>query len=175
MTEQQATLAAQEGDAEAFGWLVRRYERLAFGHALALLGRREDARDAVQDSFLAAYRALRRFDAGRPFFPWFYVILRNRCRSLLRGRRPAEPLDESCLAVSDERDPEETNEVRRALWRLPDEDREILVLKYLDGRRYHEIAEMLGLAMGTVSSRLHAARRRLADALKRSRELEPQT
>ena len=49
------------------------------------------------------------------------------------------------------------------------------MLKYLDGRRYHEIAEMLGLAMGTVSSRLHAARRRLSDALKRSRELEPQT
>jgi len=175
VTEPQVILAAQEGDADAFGLLVGRYERTAYGHALALLGRREEARDALQDSFLAAYRAIRRFDPARPFFPWFYVILRNRCRSMLRARKQNEPLDETRLAVTPTDAGQEAEGLRRALCRLPTEDREILLLKYVEGHRYKEIAEMLDIPVGTVTSRLHTARRRLAESLQRSNRVEART
>jgi RNA polymerase sigma-70 factor, ECF subfamily len=166
MSDRELILAAQAGDAEAFGQLVTRYQRAAYGHAVALLGRREDARDAMQDGFLAAFRTLRGLDPSRPFFPWFYVILRNRCLSILRRRRPSQPLNECCTAPASGGD-RRIDEIRQALSRLPAEDREILVLKYIDKRRYDEIAAMLGIPPGTVASRLHAARCRLA-ALVRS-------
>jgi RNA polymerase sigma-70 factor (ECF subfamily) len=175
VTEPQVIQAAREGDADAFALLVGRYERTAYGHALALLGGREQAKDAVQDSFMAAYRAIRRFDPDRPFFPWFYVILRNRCRSMLRDRRHNEPLDEACLAVTPRNTGEEVEELRRALCKLPAEDREILLLKYIEGHRYKQIAEMLDVPVGTVTSRLHTARRRLAELLERHRKLEAGT
>lgn len=84
MSDRELISAAQAGDADAFGQLVVRYQRAAYGHAMSLLGNREETRDAMQDSFLAAFRALRGLDRNRPFFPWFYVILRNRCLSILR-------------------------------------------------------------------------------------------
>lgn len=166
MTDRELILAARAGDSEAFGRLVVKYQRAAYGHALALLGQSEDARDAVQDSFLAAFRALRRKDPDRSFFPWLYVILRNRCFSILRSRRTAQPLDESCIPAADASPSDDTIAVRRALSRVSPEHREVLVLKYIDGRRYREMAEMLGIPIGTVTSRLHAARRRLAERLR---------
>jgi tetratricopeptide (TPR) repeat protein len=69
----------RSGNPEVFRILVERYQAKAFAHALTLLGHREDALDAVQDSFLAAFRAIGGFDISREFYPWLYVILRNRC------------------------------------------------------------------------------------------------
>ncbi len=172
MTDCELVLAAQAGDADAFGQLVVKHQQAAYGHAVALLGEREAAQDAVQDGFLAAFRALRRLDADRPFFPWFYVILRNRCYSILRQKRTTQPLDESCLPAADNTTSEDSARLRQALTRLPVEDREILVLKYFDGRRYRQIAQMVGIPVGTVTSRLHAARRRLRDQLRDDRSLE---
>ncbi|MBN1346394.1 MAG: hypothetical protein JXQ73_27145 [Phycisphaerae bacterium] len=118
MTDQELILAARAGDLEAFGLLVSRYQRTAYGHALALLGEREQARDAVQDSFLAAFRALPRLEPSRPFFGWLYVVLRNRCFSILRSRRRALPLDESYVAASSESSGEDTVDIRVALGKL---------------------------------------------------------
>ena len=172
MSDRELITAAQAGDAEAFGQLVVRYQRAACGHAIAILGRREEVRDVIQDSFLAAFRALRGLDPGRPFFPWFYVILRNRCLSILRKRRRERPLDECCVAAAEEDARPEIEELRRALSRMPVEEREILVLKYIDNRPYSEIAEMLGVPPGTVASRLHAARSRLASLIRRDADVE---
>jgi RNA polymerase sigma-70 factor (ECF subfamily) len=171
-TDRELVLAAQAGDADAFGHLVARHQRAAYGHAVALLGRREAAQDALQDSFLAAFRALRQLAPERPFFPWFYVILRNRCFSMLRSRRVTESLDESCVSIADPSPNQDVADVREALSQLSAEDREILVLKYIDGHRYRQIAELLGVPIGTVTSRLHAARRRLADQLRERRNVE---
>ena len=66
------------GDREAFRHLVERYQTEALGHALTIVGDREDALDVVQEAFLDAYRALDRFQSSRKFYPWFYVMLRNR-------------------------------------------------------------------------------------------------
>ena len=76
----------RDGDADAFRALVERYEREAIAHARSILGHREDALDMVQEAFFDAYRALDRFDCQREFYPWFYVILRNRCYQLLKSR-----------------------------------------------------------------------------------------
>jgi RNA polymerase sigma-70 factor, ECF subfamily len=172
MSDRELITAAQAGDAEAFGQLVVRYQRAAYGHAISLLGRREEAGDAMQDSFLAAFRALRGLDPERPFFPWFYVILRNRCLSTLRRRRHEQPLDGCCVAAVEKDAGPRVEELRQALSQMPVEDREILVLKYIDGRPYREIAEMLGIPAGTVASRLHAARCRLTAMIRRDDDQE---
>src|ERR1039458_1253403 len=72
------------GERDAFGNLVLRYQTEAVGHATAILGNPEDAREAVQEAFLDAFCALARFDLTRRFYPWFYALLRNRCFRLIR-------------------------------------------------------------------------------------------
>jgi RNA polymerase sigma-70 factor (ECF subfamily) len=70
-----------KGDREAFRFLVERYQSQAVGHALTILGSREDALDATQEAFVDAFQSLKKFDRTRRFYPWFYVLLRNRCTS----------------------------------------------------------------------------------------------
>src|SRR6185503_18744499 len=72
-----------DGDMESFRYLVERYQNQAVGHATAVLGNREDALDAVQEAFVDAFRAIDKFDSSRRFYPWFYVLLRNRCFKML--------------------------------------------------------------------------------------------
>ena len=81
------------GELEAFGLVVRRYQAEAIGHAMTILRHREDALDAVQEAFVSALAAIDRFDPSRPFYPWFYTILRNRCWS-----HAAQVLNSQCLA-----------------------------------------------------------------------------
>jgi RNA polymerase sigma-70 factor (ECF subfamily) len=155
------------GQTEAFGELVRQYQSQALGHALTLLGNLPDALDAVQDAFVAAYEALGRFDASRKFYPWFCTILRHRCYKVLtsRRRRPATAIDDIQLLAppADETLGEETAVVQRVLQELAPEDRELLVLKHLEGLTYEELAQRLGVTAGTVMSRLYHARRRFRE------------
>lgn len=154
----------QAGHRDAYRGLVERYQRQAMGHALTLLGQREDALDAVQEAFCDAYRALPRFDLSRRFYPWFYVMLRNRCyRLLTRSRRPA-PASEPLLETASDVDLEA---LELALGALDAEDRELITLKHLDGLTYDALAERLGIPAGTVMSRLYHARRRLRAQLTR--------
>jgi RNA polymerase sigma-70 factor (ECF subfamily) len=168
MDDVAAIRACQAGDRDAFRFLVERYQREALGHALALVGNREDARDAVQEAFLDAFRAVATLDAARPFYPWLYVLLRNRCYKLLAGRKrrhaeslPAEPL----LAVPAPERAGEVGALEEALGRLSAEDRELITLKHLDGLSYEQLAQRLAVPPGTVMSRLYHARRRLRDRL----------
>jgi RNA polymerase sigma-70 factor (ECF subfamily) len=155
------------GDRTAFGTLVLRYQAEAVGHATAILGNPEDARDAVQEAFLDAFRALARFDLARRFYPWFYTMLRNRCFRLARVRRncPAVDLETVVLADAPGVSIEETIALDMALRQLSPEDREIVTLRHLDGLSYQELAERLDIPSGTVMSRLFYARRRLRDLL----------
>lgn len=165
------------GDARFYEPLVRAYEPPGLRLAVAMLGNMEDARDALQDAFVKAYEALHRFDLRRPFGPWFYQILRNQCRDALRSRQARfrlEALDERLeLRPADgERGPERARQkaaARELLWkaleRIGDEHREILVLKELQGFRYNEIAKVLEIPEGTVASRLYHARRALKTVL----------
>lgn len=175
--ERELIRKCKAGDAQFYEPLVRAYEPSGLRLATAMLGNLEDARDALQDSFVKAYEALHRFDLRRPFGPWFFQILRNHCRDVLRSRQARAKLetrDERLeLRPADiEKGPERLQQKAAAkslLWealeRIGEEHREILVLKELQGFRYNEIAQVLDIPEGTVASRLFHARRALKDAL----------
>jgi RNA polymerase sigma-70 factor, ECF subfamily len=150
------------GEKEAFRFLVERYQSQAVAHAVTILGNREDALDAVQEAFVDAYQNLKKFDAERRFYPWFYVLLRNRCFKMTAKRKQTENVEETeILAPQNGVSREDTLALEKALLALTAEDREIIALKYLDGFSYDEIAEHLQIPKGTVMSRLFYARKQL--------------
>ena len=137
--------------------------------------------DLAQEAFIAAYRAIDQFTLGRPFYPWLRGILVNRCKVHLRTRRRAFARSKAAaerpgnwvLGAEVSPSPERrrtTDLVRRAMDTLSADDREILVLKHMEGHSYDELAEALGIGSGTVASRLYRARARLKEALE---ELDP--
>ena len=165
MDDQAAIKRCQTGEVNAFRHIVEQYQTEAMGHALAILRNREDAKDAVQEAFVRAFRALNRFDTGRRFYPWFYTILRNCCYKLAARRPPqrsqSDQRSEVFVEPRNEDGERESRLLDKALLRLSAEDRELLTLKHLDGLRYAELAERLRIPAGTVMSRLYHARRRL--------------
>ncbi len=166
MDDQAAIEKCLKGEKEAFRYLVERYQAQAVGHGAAILGNREDALDAVQEAFIDAFQSLKNFDRTRRFYPWFYVLLRNRCYKLIAKRREAESVEDmEILAPPSTVSNEERIGLERALFSLSKEDREIITLKYLDGLSYDEIAEYLEIPRGTVMSRLFYARRQLQTKL----------
>lgn len=175
--ERELVRKCKAGDARFFEPLVRAYEQPGMRVALGMMGNADDARDALQDAFVKTFKALNRFDLSRAFGPWFFQILRNQCRDLLRSRQArfrVESLDEG-LELRSDHDQEGTDrsasrhEARALLWkgleRIGEEHREIIVLKELQGFRYSEIASILEIPEGTVASRLYHARRALKEAL----------
>ena len=165
MDDAAAIRACRAGSVDAFRHLVDRYQRRALAHARLLTRNEADAADAAQDAFLDAYRGISAFDASRPFYAWFYVLLRNRCfkqRSRL-GTRP-----ESGVLPDVAGDPDVSPEhldLWRAIGRLPPQDAELIVLKHIEGWTYEELATALRVPRGTVMSRLYAARQRLQAGL----------
>jgi RNA polymerase sigma-70 factor (ECF subfamily) len=161
MDDAEAIRRCQDGEVEAFRHLVYRYQRRALAHARALTGNDADAADTVQSAFLDAFRHLQRFDERREFYPWFYVLLRNRCFKNARPQdRPGadEPVEPAAPAVHSR---EDLYDLRTALDRLRADERELIVLKHLDGWTYDELADRLEIPRGTVMSRLFHARQRL--------------
>ena len=166
------------GDARFYEPLVRAYEPQGLRMALGMMGNSDDARDALQEAFVKAFQALERFDASRPFGPWFFQILRNQCRDLLRRRQArfrVEVVSDGLLDSAPDTGPSsairqrQRVEARRLLWkaleRLPEDQREVLVLKELQGLRYQEIASIVDIPEGTVASRLFSARQALKETL----------
>jgi RNA polymerase sigma-70 factor (ECF subfamily) len=157
------------GDAGAFEDLVRRHEQRIYNLCLRMLGRPEDARDATQDTFLTALRKLGSFRGDAAFSTWLHRVAVNACFDILRkrGRRAEEPLPED--PGPGPGDVAETAadvvDVQAALLRVPEEFRAVLVLHDVQDLPYDEIAEILGIPMGTVKSRLHRGRLALAALL----------
>jgi RNA polymerase sigma-70 factor (ECF subfamily) len=165
------------GDRGAFGELVRRHERRVYNLALRMLGREEDARDATQDAFLSALRKLPGFRGEAAFTTWVHRITVNACYDVLRRRR-REPLSAPAREDGGEAaGPEPTTEdhgeatatavdVQRALLLVPQDYRAVLVLHDAQDMAYQEVAEVLGIPVGTVKSRLHRGRVALGRALR---------
>ncbi len=114
----------------------------------------------MQEAFLDAFQALPRFDTSRRFYPWFYTLLRNRCFRLLRKRVQTESLDGAVILSGSV---EDTIALERALLKLAPEDRELILMRGMDGLSYQELAAWLGIPRGTVMSRLFHARRKLRE------------
>jgi RNA polymerase sigma-70 factor (ECF subfamily) len=135
----------------------------AAGYAIAILRNRADAEEAVQEAATRGCQAFARYDAGRPFKGWWFTILRNCCLDLVRERRrpPMVSLGGQEVAAQPPRE-EPWEGLAQALDRLSPAHREILMLRYFGDCSYRDIAIALGIPEGTVMSRLHAARLRLA-------------
>ena len=168
---------------EAFESLVKRYMKDAYRIALGLVGNQDDAMELSQEAFYRAYRHLDLLQPGRQFFPWFYQILRNLCFSHLRRRRlrratelpqvegcePAAAGDDGfrpdAIAEHDER----KDAVWRAVGRLSETHREIIILRHFENLTYEKIAQTLMCNPGTVMSRLYHARKRLKEILEQEK------
>jgi RNA polymerase sigma-70 factor (ECF subfamily) len=170
MDDQAAIERCRAGDSEAFRHIVEHYQAEAIGHATAILGNREDALDAVQEAFIDAFKACNQIDLSRRFYPWFYVILRNRCYKLAYGRKKREmssSAEMEILAPVASIRPEDSMLLEQAVLELASEDRELITLRHLDGLSYQELAERFEVPQGTIMSRLYHARKKLRDKLTR--------
>lgn len=162
------------GDLDAFGDLVRLYERPVFNLAYRMLGNSVEAEDASQEAFMKAYSNLHRYDPERPFKTWLLSITSNHCIDRLRKRRLTylsidEPLPPHPALVSNNEDPEaaaiaseRSAEVQTLLETLPDEYRLVVILRYWYDLSYAEIAYMLETTESAIKSRLFRARQTLA-------------
>jgi RNA polymerase sigma-70 factor (ECF subfamily) len=160
------------GDAAAFDTLVGRYLPRAFAVAFRVMGQKEDAEDLVQEAFMAVLQRIDRFEAGRPFAPWFFRLLVNRGLNARKARalRVVDEIPETAAnpAVGPDRDAEraELNDrLRLAMLTLPERQRLIVEMFELEGFAGPEIAEILEISDGTVRWHLHEARKTLRKAL----------
>lgn len=171
--ESSLLLQAQQGDQQAFTHLVEMYQKPVFNLCYRMLGSVEDAEDAAQETFLKAYRSMRRYDRSRPFSTWLLSIAAHHCIDQIRRRRyPVVNIED--LPVPDVPDSspgmetslarkEEQRMVRSLLERLEATDRAAVVMYYWYDFSYQEISQALGLTESAVKSRLHRARRAMAD------------
>ncbi len=176
----------QKGSKADFQILVERYQQRAFAVAFQILKRHEDAQDVVQESFVKAYLSIDSFQGTSSFFTWFYRIVVNMAIDFRRkmGRKdretisfdveerdvieqnissglalqPENPLDSSLRA-------EQARQINKVLGEISEDHRAVIVLREVEGLRYEQIADVLGISKGTVMSRLHYARKRLQQLL----------
>ena len=175
--------SARRGDYAAFETLVKKHTSRVFYHSMKFLNRQEDAEDILQETFLQAFRGLGAFRGDASFLTWLLKIATNNCLMKLRSNKRADlvsldkpvEIDGSELPreivdwsnnPSTQRMEEETREyLERALSRLPEDKRLVLVLKDVEGFSNQEIAETLGMSVAAVKSRLHRARLAARDLL----------
>lgn len=162
-------LRLQDGDAEAFEPLVARTQRSAYRLSYSVAQDHHLCQDAVQDAYLSVLQNIRQLRDPGAFTTWFTRIVINRCKKLLKQKRPQSLSEvvEAGQGPSTDGLEEKTGrrlQLKKALLRLTDTDRTILSLREVQGYSYEEIAEILDIPMGTVKSRVANARRRLIQA-----------
>ncbi len=180
-SDEQIVEQALAGNAEAFGEIVRRWERRIYALSYGILGREEEARDATQETFLAAFRSLRNFRGEAKVSSWLHRIAVNQCitrqrRARVRSETALEDetdydgatedgssffaqAAESPVVAAESR--ERTEVVRRAVNALPQELRQVILMKEFEELTFQEIAEALDLPLSTVKSRLYTALKQL--------------
>lgn len=179
LSDEQLVELYRHGRTKAFEALVERYRQELFHFLVRVLGNRASADDIFQETFLQVHLSIETFDPTRRFKPWLFTIAANKARDQLRRnhRRPESPLmasvdpnggdeDRQFVDLMENALPPPTEEiersetqglVRQTVAAMPEHLREILVLAYFHRFPYQEIAQMLGIPLGTVKSRLHAA------------------
>jgi RNA polymerase sigma-70 factor, ECF subfamily len=182
--ERELVRLAQNGTDAAFEELVRRNQQRVFALVSGILRRREDVEDVAQQVFLKAFVSIKRFDMRAAFSTWLYKIAVNECWDYLRKKKVRPLVYESDLSeeqvarldgvVSADRPPVTPSEraeakdlLERMLEKLPEQDRQLLVLKEIEGFSVQELAEVLDLNVNTVKVRLFRARGRLMDVYRR--------
>nr|WP_325297971.1 sigma-70 family RNA polymerase sigma factor [uncultured Dysosmobacter sp.] len=181
--EQNWIEAARQGDQDAFAQLVRLYEKRVFALTLRMCKNPEDAAEAAQEAFLAAWQGLRFFRGESSFSTWLYRLASNASVDLLRreGRHRAAAgpslddaelnLDVPAPAASPQEQAERSElreQIEAGLAALPPDYRQVLILREIHQRTYDEIADILSLDLGTVKSRISRGRKQLRNFLLRS-------
>lgn len=168
MSESDASLVRRvlEGESRAYEVLVERYRPRLGRYAVRMLGNRADAEDAVQDTFVRAYRSLAGCNGDPGFGPWVFGILVNRCRTyaarLSRTRKVLvssdAAFDAASSAVSPERSEALRDAIHRALEQLPQEQREAFLLKHVEDLSYEMMESVTGVRAATLRMRVFRAR-----------------
>ena len=181
--DRELVAAAKSGDRHAFGKLVERYQRRVYALTYGIVRQREDAWDVAQEAFVKAYRNLSRFEGNSAFYTWLYRIAYNLSIDALREKARRETVDvqegrilEEALVKSGRKahaHPDEmaarrelSTVLQRAMSKLSEKHRAIIVLREIEGLSYEEMAEVLGISKGTVMSRLFHARQNLQSLLR---------
>lgn len=167
LDDQTLVAAVLSGRGDAFATLVERYERAVYHLAYRTLRDPEEARDAGQEAFFKAYRSLRTFKPGAKFSTWIFSITYHACcdRLARRKRYSSEELPERADPSAGPEDEaisgDEARRLRSAISALPEKYRTVITLYHLQGRQYDEIAQVLGIPMGTVKTHLFRAKEQL--------------
>jgi len=182
LNDEQLVEQAVSSDDDAFAEIIRRWDRKIFALCFGMMGREEDARDAVQETFVSAYRNLGSFRGDAKVSSWLHRIAVNQCLTIKRRRkaRPEELFDDrdsgedNRFVDSPRRSPSLTTEqverlkiVRHAVGSLPTDLRQVIVMKEFEEMTFQEISETLELPLSTVKSRLYTALKQLKMKLER--------
>ncbi len=183
LTDEQLVELAVSDDSEAFGEIVRRWERKIFALCFGMLGREDDARDAAQEAFIAAYRNLASFRGDAKVSSWLHRIAVNQCLTTKRRQKTRaedflgdeEGAEERAFVASPHLSPARTTEkverlnlVRQAVGALPSDLRQVIVMKEFEEMTFQEISDALELPLSTVKSRLYTALKQLRMRLERT-------
>ncbi|MEO0124172.1 MAG: sigma-70 family RNA polymerase sigma factor [candidate division WOR-3 bacterium] len=164
--------AVKDGDCEAFGPLIERYKIPIYRLVYRMVRNRDDAEDLVQEIFIKAYNGIKGFKSGNRFFPWLSRIAVNHTLNYIKKEKKVEvqPLEWAENYDDGKNDPVEIvgqkmlkEKIARAMARLPEEYRIILILRVEEELSYEEISQSLNIPRGTVMSRLARARQRLRE------------
>jgi RNA polymerase sigma-70 factor (ECF subfamily) len=182
LTDEQLVELAVSEEPEAFGEIVKRWDRKIFALCFGMLGREDEARDAAQETFISAYRNLSRFRGEAKVSSWLHRIAVNQCLTVKRRQktRSEEFIDEEkneeerYFVAPEGQSPSratEANErltlVRQAVTSLPSDLRQVVVMKEFEDMTFQEISETLDVPLSTVKSRLYTALRQLKMKLER--------
>lgn len=176
--EYQLILAAKKGSRKAFADLMKVYARKVYYAAYSFVKNADDAADISQEVFLKAYTSLDNFDENRSFFPWIYCITRNlSLNRLKRHENRNTGLPEYDFIAGNYTEPEEEllkkeelGLLRNAINSLPENFRQIIILKHIEECTYDDISEILDIPKGTVMSRLYNARQKLREILEQQEQ-----
>jgi RNA polymerase sigma-70 factor (ECF subfamily) len=162
-SEREILELVKKGNREAYQEIVSRYMKTAYYIALGLVHNHQDALDLSQEAFVKAFRRIKSFDAGKPFFPWFYQLMKNLCVDHLKRTIRRKEISLDGIQVLEQE--KEDKEMKKALWKgieeLTFEQREVIILRYFRQFSYQEISETIGKPIGTVMSSLYYAKKRL--------------
>ncbi len=178
LSDEQLVIRCLGGEQAAFEVLVERYQRQIFSLAYRLHGDYDEAKDLAQEAFIRIYQELPNFDTERRFFPWMYRVAQNACINSLR-KLPKESLTDDGQPEYDKRqlgeDPaqsyvnrEYAQELALLLQEMPENYRQPILLKYIEGLSYQEISEKLDLSISTIESRLFRGRKFLRKLLEKT-------
>lgn len=172
MDEEAIVRKCQRGDLKAYRMIYKRYEQPFLRTAFRMLGRQQEAEDALQDTFLKLYRRIHHYKSGSRFSTYIFRILINSCYDMLRKRSPEVSVDLDQAGLFHNPSSELRHSIEEAVAALPDQMRACFILSAIEGFKQEEIAQVLEINIGTVKATIHRAKAKLRTWLSASRKEE---